>query len=75
MTKDNDVVVALSLSERKVIVEQAIKRSGFTLEELLLQAKNNRFETLQAKLSWMVISADEKSSTDYKINYSKNLKY
>lgn len=51
--------VRLSQRERDNIVVNALRKSGYSREELETQARDNRFEILQAKLSWMVISANE----------------
>lgn len=57
MDKVNDTV-RLSQEERDSIAVNALKKSGYSRETLETQARENRFETLQAKLSWMVISAN-----------------
>jgi len=62
INKDYRKTVYLSLEERKSIADEALRKSGFSFEELKNQSKNRRFETLQAKLSWMVISAYKKQS-------------
>lgn len=53
-----DDIFRPSLSEMDSVVEKAVRESGFTLHELEEQAQANRFETLSAKLAWMVVSAE-----------------
>lgn len=52
-----DDIFRPSLSEMDSVVEKAVRESGFTLHELEEQAQANKFETLSAKLAWMVVSA------------------
>lgn len=57
-----DPTTRMDLHERRSVRDMAIQSSGFTIDELRQQARFNEFETLQAKLSWMVVSAFERSS-------------
>lgn len=58
--------VKLSEIDRFLVVENALSKSGFSINELRDQAKSNNFETLQAKLTWMVVSAYESSGKIFK---------
>lgn len=48
--------IILTPVEAHQAVDNAILDSGFSLEELQEQANNHRFESVHAKLCWMVIS-------------------
>jgi len=47
----------MSDADAGVAFKQAVKRSGFSLEELRDQARRGEFETLSARLAWIAIQA------------------
>lgn len=58
-SKDHFTAIRASADDVRKSADRALERAGLTEPELREQAARNDFESLQARLAWLVVSAIE----------------